>query len=181
MLNIEPSQRMIVKYVAVILLALSSSAFADAYVDSSKPFLEIEDVNRQAETWAVCAASYDIMSTIMESKAPARAKQLSDLGNGAKLAVGMTLVINDLDPKISPEQFKALWADSASAMSEWPRTQLTSILADAEKLGTEAAEELGKKINATVVTCINNLEGQRMYIDSWRELVKSGLLGLPDN
>jgi len=167
------------KYFAILLLAFSGSTFADAYVDASKPFLEINDVNRQAESWAVCAASYDIMSTIMESEAPARAKQLNALGDGAELAVGMALVINDLDPDISLERFKVLWADSQAAMTEWPQTQLTSILTEAEKLGTEGAAAFGRKLNATVVACINNLEAQRMYIDSWRELVESGLLQSP--
>lgn len=173
------NHRTTIKYLAVLLLPFSGSALANAYVDASQPFLEIRDVKQQAETWAVCAASYDIMSTIMEADAPAKARQLSDLGNGAQLAVGMALVIDDLNPDISVEQFKVLWVDSQSAMSEWPQTQLTSILADAEKLGTERAQEFGKKINATVVACINNLKAQKMYVDSWRELVESGLLQLP--
>ena len=118
--------RMTIKYLAVLLLTFSGSTLANAYVDSSKPFLDIKDVKQQAETWAVCAASYDIMSTIMEADAPARAKQLSALGNGAQLAVGMALVINDLDPDISLERFKMLWANSQTAMNEWPQTQLTS-------------------------------------------------------
>lgn len=164
---------------ALLVLAVSSSAFADAYVDASLPFLDIRDSNQQAEAWAVCAASYDIMSTIMEPRAPARAKQLSGLGDGAQLAVGMALVINDLEPDIPLERFKTLWASSAAAMTEWPQARLTSILADAEKLGTERADEFGRKINATVVACMSNLEAQRMYIESWRELVKSGLLELP--
>ena len=172
--------RTTIKYLAVLLTTFSGSAWANAYVDSNKPFLDIKDVQQQAETWAVCAASYDIMSTIMEADAPARAKQLSDLGNGAQLAVGMALVINDLDPDISLDRFKILWADSQTAMNEWPQAQLTSILADAEKLGPDRAQEFGEKINATVVTCINNLGAQKQYVDSWRELVESGLLQLPE-
>lgn len=164
---------------AILLQAISTPAFADAYVDTSLPFLEISDSNQQAEAWAVCAASYDIMSTIMEPQAPARAEQLSGLGDGAELAVAMALVINDLDPDIPLERFKALWAKAAAAMTELPQAQLTSILADAEKLGSEQSQEFGRKINATVVACISNLEAQRMYIASWRELVNSGLLKPP--
>lgn len=164
------------KYLFVLMLAFAELAFADAYVDTGKPFLEIKDVNRQAETWAVCAASYDIMSTIMQEGAPARAQQLSDLGNGAKLSAGMTLVTRDLDPDISLEKFKLLWADAQVAMTEWPQEKLYAMLADAERMGDEGAEAFGRKINATVVACINNLEAQRMYIASWQELIKSGLL-----
>ena len=169
-----------------ILLSLAPVPFVGAaetpaYVDGSKPFIEIKDIKRQAETWAVCAASYDIMATIMEARDPARSRQLGDLANGAKVAVGMTLVINDLDPEISPEKFEALWTESNVAMAAWPQAQLTSILAEAEAAGAEGAEEFGKKINATVVTCINNLKGQRWYVDTWKELVDSGLLKLPEN
>ena len=160
----------------IFMLAFAELAFADAYVDTGTPFLEIEDANRQAETWAVCAASYDMMSTIMREGAPARAQQLSDLGNGAKLSAGMTLVTRDLDPDISIEKFKLLWADAQVAMTEWPQEKLNAILADAQRMGDEGAEAFGRKINATVVACINNLEAQQMYIASWQELVKSGLL-----
>lgn len=171
--------RTTIKYFAVLILAFSSTAFADAYIDASKPIIEIKNVNQQAEAWAVCAASYDIMATIWESNAPAKAKQLVDLGRGAQLAIGMSLVIDDLDPNISLERFKALWENSQTAMTDRPQAQLAAILADAAKLGTERGAEFGRKINATVVTCINNLEAQRMYIDSWRELIESGLLQPP--
>jgi hypothetical protein len=163
----------------ILLLSISNSALADAYVDPDLPFLEIRDSKQQAEAWAVCAASYDIMSTIMEPQAPQRAGQLSGLGDGAELAVAMALIINDLDPDIPLQRFKTLWANAAVAMTELPQAKLTSILADAEKLGAERAQEFGRKINATVVACINNLEAQRMYIASWRELVNSGLLKPP--
>lgn len=167
------------KHIVVFLLLFSSGASADAYIDADKPFLEIKDVNRQAETWAVCAASYDVMSTIMEAESPARAKQLSDLGHGAKLAAGMTLIVNDLEPDISTERFKTLWSNAQDAMTDWPQVQLSAILADAEELGTERSQEFGKRLSATVVICINNLEGQRMYIDTWQELINSGLLKAP--
>lgn len=173
-------RKMKIKHLAALLLVFSSPALADAYVDTGKPFTEIENVKQQAETWAVCAASYDIMSTIMESESPEKARQLSGLGDGAALAVGMSLVINDLDPDISIERFKVLWANSQTAMSEWPQAQLTSILAEAEEMGAEGAQEFGRKINATVVTCLNNLKGQRMYIDSWQKLIESGLLKPPE-
>ena len=165
--------------IPAILLITSGTSLADAYVDAGKPFLEIQDKTLQAEAWAICAASYDLMSAIMDAESPEKAKQLSDLGKGARLAVGMSLIINDLDPDISPEQFELLWTDSRTAMTEWPQTQLNAILADANEFGTERAEEFGKKINATVVNCINNLRGQQRYIDSWQELVKSGLLEIP--
>ena len=167
------------KYFAIILLVISSPAQAESYVDSSKPFVEIEDVNLQARTWAFCAAAYDIMSTIMQVRSPERARQLGALGNGAKVAAGMTLIVDELDPDITPEQFKQLWKISSEAMMQWPRQQLAAILADGERFGSEREEEFGRKINATVVSCIGNLGDQKLYVDSWQELIDSGLLSPP--
>lgn len=167
------------KFIAIILLAFSSSALAEAYVDSSKPFVEIEDVNRQARTWALCAAAYDIMSTIMQLRSPERAMQLGALGKGAKIAAGMTLIAGELDPDITPEQFKRLWKISSDAMMQWPQQQLDAILADGERLGSEREQEFGRKINATVVSCIGNLQDQKSYVDSWQGLIDSGLLAPP--
>ncbi len=174
-----------IKFLAMLIslfgASLASAADDPAYVDGSKPFVEIEDVNRQAETWAVCAASYDIMSTIMEPKAPDRAKQIADLGMGARVALGMSMVANELEPDISQERFNELWASPSLAMAEMPQVQLNSILSDAESMGTEGAEAFGKKINATVVICIDNLKSQQMYIDTWQQLAESGLLQMPQN
>lgn len=167
------------KYFVIILLAFSSSALAEAYVDSSKPFVEIEDVNDQARTWAFCAAAYDIMSTIMQQRSPERAMQLGALGNGAKVAAGMTLIVDELDPDITPERFRQLWQISSEAMMQWPQQQLDAILADGERLGSAREEEFGRKINATVVSCIGNLKDQKAYVDSWQELIDSGLLAPP--
>ena len=162
-----------------MLLLLASPAFADAFVDTEKRFIEIADVEKQAQTWAVCTAAYDIMATVMQERSPDRAKQLGDLGNGARVSVGMSLIVNDLDPEITTEQFRALWARAAQAMAEWPQQHLSFMLSEAERLGDERAEEFGRKINATVVGCIENLAGQKHYVDSWRELIESGLLAPP--
>jgi hypothetical protein len=162
-----------------ITLAIASDS--PAYVNGEIPFGAIEDVKQQAENWAVCAASYDIMSVIMAPEAPDRAMQLKNLGEGARVALGISLVIKDLEPDISQERFDLLWASSEAAMMEWPQAKLDSILADSEALGTQGAEAFGKKINATVVTCINNLKDQRKHIDTWQELAESGLLKLPGN
>lgn len=173
------------KFIAGLLglfaISLANASEHPAFVDGSKPFTAIMDVNRQAQAWAVCAASYDIMSTIMKPESPVRSQQLRELSNGAVLSIGMTLVKNELEQDISPERFKTLWDNSKVAMTEWPQTKLTSILSEAEELGTEGAREFGKRINATVVICINNLEAQRKYLDDWHELANSGLLEMPKN
>ena len=159
-------------------LAYASESLS--YVDGTKPFVVIKDVNRQAEAWAACSASYEIMSAILASQ-PARSQQMKELSNGAGVAVTMTLVTDALDTNISPERFNALWSYAKLAGKEWPKTQRTAILADAEALGAEGSERFAEKLVATIEVCTNNLDAQQMYIDSWRELAKSGLLKLPED
>ena len=169
------------KIIAILLLSFSGSAFAESYVDGSKPFLQIEDANREAEAWAACAASYDIISEILANLSePAQSKQMSEFANGAELAVGISMVMNDFSDDITAERFNALWSYSKIAMEEWPASQRTGMLADAERLGKDGYQEFVKNISATVNICISNLEDQQRYIDTWRELAKSGLLQFPE-
>jgi len=174
--------KIIIMLGASILLfsSITNASESSTYVDGSKPFVAIKDVNRQGEAWAVCAASYKVMAEFFESK-PAQSQRLKDFANGAELAVGMTLVLDDLGSDISPERFNALWRYAQLAIEEWPKTQLTAILVDAEVLGDEGADRFFEKVTATVEICISNLKSQQMYIDSWRELAKSGLLKFPEN
>ena len=149
-----------------------------SYVDGKKPFVLIKDINRQAEAWGTCSAAYEIMATLLEST-PAQAKKVKDLGNGASLAVVMSHVTHGLTSDITPEKFDALWAYSKTLADSIPETRRTMILADAEALGDKGAELFANKISETIKVCISNLEGQQSYIDTWRELAKSGLLKLP--
>jgi len=149
-----------------------------SYVDGSKPFILIKDINRQAEAWGTCSAAYEVMAVILEST-PAQAKKVKDLGNGASLAVVMSHVSDGLTSDITPEKFTALWAYSKTLADSIPETRKTMILADAEALGNKGAELFANKISATVKVCLSNLEGQQTYIDTWRELAKSGLLKFP--
>jgi len=149
-----------------------------SYVDGSISFIQIKDVNRQAEAWGTCVAAYEIVALLLKSK-PAQAKQVKDLSNGATLAVTMSHVADGLTTNISPERFDALWRYSQLLGDSIPETRRTMILADAEQLGSEGATKFAEKIAATVAICMENIKGQQAYIDTWRELAKSGLLQLP--
>lgn len=167
--------------VALSVLSISqANAAADAtpYVDGSKSFLEIKDVNRQAEAWAMCAATYDYMAGILSEAQPARSKQISELANGAEVAVTMAIVSDGLDPEISQDRFNALWSMAKLSGTELPKTRFTMLDAEAEADTGNNAVFL-KNLTATFEICIRNLEGQQMYIDTWRELAKSGLLQIP--
>ncbi len=150
------------------------------YVDGGKPFLEIRDVNRQAEAWGTCSATYDVMSMLLAESDPAQAKQYSELGYGASLAVVMTHIADGLSADISPERFNSLWSYSQVLGDSIPEASKTTILAEAETLGESGAGTFITKVAATVKICVANLEGQQTYIDTWRELAKSGLLTMPN-
>ncbi len=176
------NKMLILTIVALSVLSISKANAADdaaPYVDGSKSFLEIKDVNRQAEAWAMCAATYDLMAEILSEAQPARSKQLRELVNGAKVAVTMSIVYDGLDPKISPDRFNALWSMAKLSGTELPKTRLTMLAAEAEANTGKNNEVFIRNLTATVEICIRNLEGQQMYIDTWRELAKSGLLQTP--
>ena len=173
-----------IKYAALFFsLMLGSHAFADtetSYIVGNKQFLSIKDVNRQAEAWGTCSAAYDVMAMGLGESHPAQAKQYSDLGNGASIAVVMSHVADGLSSDMSPERFNALWNYSKTLADSIPETKTTMILADAETLGDSGAEKFISKLAETVKVCMANLEGQQTYIDTWRELAKSGLLEMPN-
>ena len=167
-----------------ILAVLSIAAYAvdqNSFVDGSKPFVEIKNVHRQAEAWAMCAAAYDATSEIFSESQPARAQQFSDLANGAELAVLISIVWDGLKPSLTPEGFDALWASAKITDGELPKTRRTILQASAENLTEEEAAIFYSKLGGTVKVCASNLGGQQKYIDTWRELAKSGLLKLPEN
>lgn len=166
-------------FLFVLLAAVTCHAEAkESYVDGSRPFLTIVDVNRQSEAWATCAATYNTMAELF-GDTPAQAKQFKELGNGAAVCVTMSLVAKDLNDDITPSQFNALWGYAKMAGIEWPKSHMTTILADSERTPKENTNKFLSKLTNTFETCMANLEGQQFYIDMWRELAKSGLLQAP--
>ena len=150
------------------------SSEVQSYVDGSRLFIEIKDANRQADAWAKCAAVYEIMSSMMESGS-ASSSQFNNLRNGASVAVTMAVFTNGMDPDIYAENFGPRWEYAKLAGQEWPNAQLTSIMADREALGDDAQGVFPARIIESAKVCKNNLHAQQMYIDTWRELLKSGL------
>ncbi len=166
----------------LICLFAKNPAYAfdtESYVDGSKPFTLIEDVNRQAEAWAICSSAFLIISELYESQ-PAQAKMFKETSNGASLAVIMTHVMDGMNDDITPSKFDSLWKYSKLLGKELPATQMTMIMADAESQGSEGIDKFWEKIINTTKVCSENIDGQQAYIDTWRGLAKSGLLKLPD-
>ena len=172
---------------AFLLLASPVSAAEDSerapYV-TQEDFLFSGDKHKEARTWARCAALYETISDLNRVwEKPALAKQFSNFGNGAKLAVGMTFVVSNLgtSPKeFSQSRFKATWRYAQVAMDEMPSVELTGINANMEsaKINGDLKKEV-QAIIAGVTFCAKHLESQQAYIDMWRELATSGLLALP--
>lgn len=165
-----------------LLLAFNRAVFSEnslSYANDSIPFAAIDNVNREAEAWGVCAAAYDIAAELLETNNPAQAKQVRELGNGAEMAVIMSHVSDGLTKDITPERFNALWNYSKTLGTSISESQMNMMLADAERLAGENPNLFVDKITSTINVCKTNLESQQIYIDLWRELAKSGLLKLP--
>jgi hypothetical protein len=160
-------------------MALADSSAS--YIESQTRFIEISNPRQQAESWAVCAAAYDVMSTIMRQSAPDRARQLHDLANGAQVSIGMALVSAQIDASTDAARFGELWAANESAMMDLPQQKLADILEDGEAMGDSRAQDFGRKINATVFTCIDNLDTQRDYVETWKNLAEEGLVEPPED
>jgi hypothetical protein len=165
-------------FILSIVTGYTSAGENNSYLDINKPIIAIKNVNEQAEAWAVCAASYDVIAEIISAKA-ANAKQMRDFANGAELAVMISIVVNDIDDDITSKKFASLWAFAKVAAKSIPETKLTMMMAEAELLGDKGVNQFIEKVTNTVKTCMGNLEGQQTYIETWRELAKSGLLELP--
>jgi hypothetical protein len=166
----------------IFLAALANPAASEvssAYVSDAKPFLKIKDANRQAEAWGICAAVYQITGELMEADSN-NSKQFKEKSNGASVAVVMTHVNAGLKKNMSQSEFNALWNFSKTLMQSIPEVQRTKILSDLESTTDKDGSIFFEKLKNTLEICIRNLDGQQFYIDSWRNLAKSGLLKIPD-
>lgn len=166
-----------------MLVAPLSLHAAEPYVTDSI-FINIDDVNREAEAWAVCSASYELLSKFVEEK-EATSKVLLEKSNGAKMAVVMSIVFDKVDRReaedFTVKEFNATWSYSKLAMQSLPESKMASIMADAERLSAAGQiQQFVDNLTDTIEICQRNSDGQQMYIDFWRELAKSGLLTTPD-
>lgn len=176
-------------YVSALILLVSSVAFAEN--PERAPYVTIEEFlfsggkHKQARAWAKCAALYETLAEINRAwDNPEQAKQLDNMGNGAKLAVGMTFVVSNLGTspeEFSVSQFNATWSYAKVAIEEMPSVERTAINANLE-LAKKSTADLKIEIQAIidgVTVCAKNSEAQQGYIDIWRELATSGLLTTP--
>lgn len=152
------------------------------------PFVSIGDPHRQAEQWAICSATFDTLAWLVtEAGSPARGQQLRELANGAKVAVAMTFVsdsmgrISELPADQARPAFASAWRFAQHSMASLPETEVTKLRAE-----FEAASQAGEleafvgQLTATMEICGSNGDGQQMYVDLWRELLRSGMVTEPE-
>lgn len=151
-----------------------------SYINSDQPFLEITDLNRQAEAWAMCSVAYDALAYIVSDSSPARSQQLSELASGAEIAIIMATVADSLDNEMTQERFDAVWKVATSISTEMPNSMRNFLAAEVESTSNTGASTFFDNLSATVTVCVQNLPTQEFYIGMWRELAKSGLRYSPD-
>lgn len=169
-------------FFATTVLAFSSASFADTtFFHGKNHLLDDDNPNRQSESWATCAVSYDLSSAIVGVETAA-GKQLAQMANGAEVAVMMTYLVSTLGDKSGSEAFNSNLAYAKVLMKELPETRRTSILAEFELAKRNGkGEEVIKKLASTTELCAKNSETQQVYIDTYREMIKIGLLTVPVN
>ena len=168
----------IVLFLLSLLLLPTIALGADSYLNGPQDFRKIGNSNRQAEAWAMCAATYDFLSEVVRKDAPATAESMKELNNGAKLAVAMSYLGPRLRADMSPKEFTSLWETAKTLMVTLPDTMMTQIQSDLELHG---GTEVIKRLIKTMGICRNkdNMQTQQGYIDMARELRSTGLLKAP--
>ena len=162
-------------------LFCSAGAFANdqGWFDTEfTPTTKMVDVSvhTQSRVWATCAVAHDIAAMIESSEAPnsASARESQQLSNGARLASGITFVVDAMgqDEELTPQNFAATWNMAKLAMESNYETLSTSINAKLEK--DMSATLAG--FYPTYGRCLALRELQQEYVNIWRELYGSGLL-----
>lgn len=167
--------------ISMLALVVSTASISaeqnETFLATNHDFEKIVDSNREADTWATCAASLEILSIVIQEHSPAQSKKMKQLSNGALVSAGMSLIVDELDQDLSPERFAELWNYSRQQMQSLYDVQQTSILAELEMSQTESQKNsFLTKVSNTVAVCSQNSDLQRLYVDMTREVAKSGML-----
>ena len=156
---------------SIICIIPITSLAATSFLDTDKPFILIEDEHNRAEAWGTCAAAYDLMSMMQAEASPSYSKQMSDLSNGATIALYMDYIMG-LKGDDSSSQFSARVRMAQVLQESIPETQLTAMLSMGEQL--EHNKTWINLITGTVNLCLSNRESQQGLINLWRQMYASG-------
>lgn len=153
-----------------------------SFIDYKTPYVLIDDPHRQAEVWATCHVAYEIVSRMMKKQSPAQSDQFHQFANGAKVAIIMTYIRDAMDdmesksPDLASSRFNASIEFGKLAAESLPETKTTALMAIFEAGNEQQQTKWFADIGATINGCVENLEGQQLLIDLWRDLATSGIL-----
>ena len=153
-------------------------AIADShtFLSDNEVFLAIENPHREAEAWATCSASLDILAEIAAEDSPAQAKQIHQSANGAGVAIAMSIIADGIDEEKSPEQLSNMMTFAVTQMDSLVDVERVAILSELEKMSQNSqADKFMEKLGNTAAVCSKNAETQQMYIDLWKDMAKSGM------
>ena len=170
MLNFTKGFRYTIFVVIASFIPIKSIA-ATSYLDTDQLFNTIEDEYSRTQAWGTCVALYDLMSKMQAEASPAYSKQMSDLSNGAKIALYIDYFLG-MDVDADSAEISARIKMANVLMDGIPETQLTAMLADGERL--QHNEEWLSLVVGTLELCMKNLETQQELINLWREMYASG-------
>ena len=156
---------------SIVCIVPMTSLAATSFLDTDKPFIVIEDEHDRAQAWGTCAAAYDLMSMMQAKASPAYSKQMSDLSNGATLALFMDYIMG-VGSDVSSSQFSARVKMATVLQDGIPETQLSAMLSSGEQL--QHNKTWINLITGTINLCMSNLETQQELINLWREMYASG-------
>ena len=165
----------------ILLLVVTSSFLGVAQSQEADPFLStqvdfplMKNKHDESRAWASCSAAYLVYSDILSEEKPATAKQVKNLSNGAILSSQISLFMRSLDDSPTKEEFAAAWEASALTRDSNKEVAYTALLSEFE-LDPETAL---KELDAKLTRCADNLKHQQAYVETYREMVSTGLLSV---
>ena len=157
--------------IGMMLILTFAKAAADSFLDYKKPIITIEDKYREMEAWGTCVATYELISELQKKSSPAVSKQLSQLANGAKIALFFSY-LTGISENASDKEVIAREEMARVFMDSVPETKLTAIMSAGEI--TNYGIEWENRLFETLNQCLENGDDQQFLVDSWRSLMASG-------
>lgn len=156
-------------------LSLSKDMYSESYIEGDHQFSANKDKQIEANSWAMCNASYSMLAKINENESPAYALKLNQFGNGASVALVMTYYMRMETAENGStfnQDFARAWRYGQSMKEPLIDVAATHIASNFETEGIDVS--LVKLLN-TVEICVGNLDLQQAYIDAWRKLREAGI------
>ncbi len=153
---------------------VAKSQEAETSLSAKPDFPLMKNKHEESRAWASCSAAYLVYADILSADKPATAKQVKNLSNGATLASQISLFMRSLDDSPTKDEFAAAWEASALTRDSNKEVAYTALLSEFELAPETALKELDSKLTR----CADNLKHQQAYVETYREMVSTGLLSV---